>query len=82
MGQTRYLVHPVYSAGIWTHDLSNMSHHPHPLDQCAQPTYIVKNIVEQLVEWLPMVKISAVHIPAICWHSSFLIANLNLNLSF
>ena len=21
-------VHPVYSAGIWTHDLSNMSRHP------------------------------------------------------
>ena len=21
-------VHPVYSAEIWTHDLSNMSHHP------------------------------------------------------
>ena len=21
-------VHPVYGARIWTHDLSNMSHHP------------------------------------------------------
>ena len=26
-------VYPVYNAGIWTHDLSNMSRHPLPLDQ-------------------------------------------------
>ena len=26
-------VQPVYSAGIWTHDLRNMSLLPYPLDQ-------------------------------------------------
>ena len=31
-------VHPVYSTGIWTHNLLNMSRHPLPLDQGSRPT--------------------------------------------
>ena len=30
-------VHPVYGAGIRTHDLSNKSRHPKPLDQGSRP---------------------------------------------
>ena len=30
--------HPVFGAGIRTHDLSNMSHHPQPLDQGSRPS--------------------------------------------
>ena len=30
-------VHPVYSARIQTHNLSNMSRHPYPLDQGSRP---------------------------------------------
>ena len=30
-------VHPVYGAGIQTHDLLNMSHIPLPLDQDSHP---------------------------------------------
>ena len=30
-------VHPVYSAGIQTHNLSNFIRHPQPLDQGACP---------------------------------------------
>ena len=43
-------VHPVYGARIWTHNLSNMSHHSKPLDQGSRPTksefspYVVKSL--------------------------------------
>ena len=34
-------VHPVYGAGIWTHDLQNMSFFPYPLDQGSLSTLSV-----------------------------------------
>ena len=30
-------IHPVYGAGIRTHNLSNLSHLPYPLDQGSHP---------------------------------------------
>ena len=34
-------VHPVYSTGIRTHDLQDMSLHPKPLDQGSRPNMFV-----------------------------------------
>ena len=41
--------HPVYSAGIWTHDLLNMSYLPQPLDQgsCRLNENVIRRSVEQ-----------------------------------
>ena len=42
------IVHPVYSAGNWTHDLQNMSLLPQPLDQGSRPR------LQYLIHWFLM----------------------------
>ena len=41
-------VHPVYGAGIWTHNLHNMSLHPEPLVQGSRSKqHFVMPLIEQ-----------------------------------
>ena len=74
-------VHPVYGAGIWTHDLRNVSLFPLRLDQCSRPRsncYLSKHLLELLKQTFvlnsPEHRLSRFRVLLKCkhaWHSTW-----------